>query len=125
MIENFIYICGGKKLSIDAKGEHCESIERLKLSRETGVVQGSKWETLNVACPKLVKSLIVPISSEEILFIGRIRDSNLIGVSLLSLVDLKWTDPTSTAVGLSLVDLKWTDPTITAVGYAPEMQSFE
>ena len=111
VIENSIYICGGYKRRIDAKGEPIKGIEKLKLSREIGVVQGSsQWETLNVGFPKLARFRIVPISSEEILFIGESRYSRTIGVSLLSLVDLKWTDPTKIGA---------------AVGYAPEMQPFK
>ena len=49
-----------------------DSIERMRVSDDVSFASDAllNWETLNVATPRLVDFMMVPISTNEILFLG-------------------------------------------------------
>ena len=74
LVGDAIYVCGGSSYS-----NECESIERLSVSNEADGATGSCWETLNVAAPKLSNFLMLPGTSNEIIFLGGKRKGCQIG----------------------------------------------
>ena len=89
VVESAIYVCGG----VDLQGKYVEmSLEKLRVKDLDGFATARRWEVLDIPTFKMKNFLMVPITSNEILFLGGSFDGkNAPAASIINLMDMRYT----------------------------------